>query len=196
MCVYLVGTLGFLCFFIYDWNSISIKNRVLQKGFLAGCILNLLAAALLVRGSWIHVEKVSFLRIVWLFLMLISLVLLIYTLFFAVPFEETYIEDNKMRQAYTERMYALCRHPGVLWYALFFLCLSAFLSSEKALLQGGFLTAWNVLYIVYQDRIVFPATFTNYQDYKRTTPFLFPTGKSIRHCMNTFKKGEHQDESE
>ena len=39
--------------------------------------------------------------------------LLIYTLFFALPFEETYCEDNKLRAAYTEGMYGVCRHPGV-----------------------------------------------------------------------------------
>ncbi len=45
------------------------------------------------------------------------LALLIYTLFFALPFEETYCEENKLRAAYTEGVYGLCRHPGVLWFA-------------------------------------------------------------------------------
>ena len=51
------------------------------------------------------------------------LCLLIYTLFFALPFEETYCEENKLRAAYTEGMYGLCRHPGVLWFAGAYLCM-------------------------------------------------------------------------
>ena len=51
------------------------------------------------------------------------LALLIYTLFFALPFEETYCEENRLRAAYTEGVYGLCRHPGVLWFAGAYFCM-------------------------------------------------------------------------
>ena len=49
------------------------------------------------------------------------LCLLIYTLFFALPFEETYCEENKLRAAYTEGMYGLCPPSGC-----FMVCRSVF----------------------------------------------------------------------
>ena len=57
--------------------------------------------------------------------------------------------------AYTEGVYALCRHPGVLWFAGFYFCLAGFLGSGKALRAFGILIVWNILYIFLpgQDRV-------------------------------------------
>ncbi|MEG0755259.1 MAG: hypothetical protein RR450_02585 [Oscillospiraceae bacterium] len=41
-------------------------------------------------------------------------------------------------------------------------------------------TAADVLYVVIQDRYIFPKTLSGYADYQKTTPFLIPTPTSLR----------------
>ena len=98
----IIGTVGFLLYFLYDINSIKWKNSVLQKFFAIGSIC--------VAGStaWVLVESLSRKIVhpaVCVILgagSLIFLGLLIYTLFFALPFDETYVKESKERMAYTE----------------------------------------------------------------------------------------------
>ena len=114
--------------------------------------------------------------------------MLIYTLFFALPFEETYCEENKLRAAYTEGVYGLCRHPGVLWFAGAFLCMWGMLGGLRQGIYFGLMIFWNYLYIIFQDLWTFPRTFFNYREYQQSTPFLIPNGKSIRVCMKSIRK--------
>lgn len=108
---------------------------------------------------------------------------------FCAALDETYVKENHERLAYTEGVYALCRHPGVLWFAGFYFCLAGFLGSGKAMGAFGVLIVWNILYIFYQDRIVFPETFSNYGAYQQTTPFLIPDRNSTAACIKTWRKG-------
>ena len=118
--------------------------------------------------------------------------MLIYTLFFALPFEETYCEENKLRAAYTEGVYGLCRHPGVLWFAGAFLCMWGMLGGLRQGIYFGLMIFWNYLYIIFQDLWTFPRTFFNYREYQQSTPFLIPNGKSIRVCMKSIRKRSNQ----
>lgn len=68
-------------------------------------------------------------------------------------------------------------------------CLAGFLGSGKALGAFVLLIVWNILYIFYQDRIVFPETFSNYGAYQQTTPFLIPDRNSTAACIKTWRKG-------
>ena len=168
MTAVIIGSIGFLCCFLYDHNSIRLKKSFLHPFFSIGCF---------------------FISAVFLAAALLFLGLLIYTLFFALPFDETYVKENHERLAYTEGVYALCRHPGVLWFAGFYFCLAGFLGSGKALGAFVVLIVWNILYIFYQDRIVFPETFSNYGAYQQTTPFLIPDRNSTAACIKTWRKG-------
>ena len=118
--------------------------------------------------------------------------LLIYTLFFALPFEETYCKENKLRAAYTEGVYGLCRHPGVLWFAGAFLCMWGMLGGWRPGIYFVLMIFWNYLYIIFQDLWTFPRTFFNYREYQQSTPFLIPNGKSIRACMKSIRKCSDQ----
>lgn len=189
MWIKLLGSLGFLCYFAYDINSITKNNRLLQKGFLVGTVLVALATAGIFAEGLKISDKAPVRMIFFGILTLFFFALLIYTLFFALPFEATYVEDSHKRYAYTEDVYALCRHPGVLWYACMYLCIAAALFTKQSLIDGALLIAWNLLYIVLQDRIIFPATFTNYGEYKKTTPFLLPNKRSISRYWATRRRG-------
>ena len=116
------------------------------------------------------------------------LALLIYTLFFALPFEETYCEDNKLRAAYTEGMYGVCRHPGVLWFAGAYLCMWGMFGGWKQGIYFLLMIFWNYLYIIFQDLWTFPQTFFNYREYQKTTPFLMPNRDSIKKCLYSIRK--------
>ena len=70
------------------------------------------------------------------------------------------------------------------------MCIAGVLWTKEALLEGLFLTAWNIAYIVLQDFWIFPATFENYDEYKKTTPFLIPNRQSIRKGLETLPLGK------
>ena len=181
---FILGTVGFLLYFVYDVNSITWKNSVLQRFFAFGSACVAISAIWELwenlRGGIAHpavcavfgAGSIGFLG------------LLIYTLFFALPFEETYLEINQKRMVYTEGVYCLCRHPGVLWFAGAYLCFWGMTGNLSRGIYFISMILWDCLYIVLQDVWIFPATFTNYDAYKRSTPFLFPDRKSLKAFLN------------
>lgn len=189
MTAVIIGSIGFLCCFLYDHNSIRLKKSFLHPFFSIGCFLIAVSTGLVIRNCWPRRGSSFFISAVFLAAALLFLGLLIYTLFFALPFDETYVKENHERLAYTGGVYALCRHPGVLWFAGFYFCLAGFLGSGKAMGAFGVLIVWNILYIFCQDRIVFPETFSNYGAYQQTTPFLIPDRNSTAACIKTWRKG-------
>lgn len=173
------GTVGFLLFLVYDINSITWKNSIMQKFFAIGSVCVVSSTAWVLGKSLseriVHPAVCAMLGVGSLGF----LGLLVYTLFFALPFDETYLEKSKERIAYTEGVYSLCRHPGVLWFAGAYLC---FVGMSGDLSRGIYfilMIFWNYLYIIVQDFWIFPVTFTNYEDYKKNTPFLLPNRRSI-----------------
>lgn len=189
-----VGILGFVFYFIYDINSIYWNNRWLQKLFIAGTGLITLSTAGVLYNQRANFQFGSALIIGGAAVMLFFL-LLIYTLFFSLPFKETYLEENTERKAYTQGMYGLCRHPGVLWFAGVYAGLTFMTGSREVGILSVVLTALNILYIIFQDLWTFPKTFSDYGEYKKSTPFLIPNIKSIQYCIRTLhtrEKGEQQ----
>ena len=112
----ILGSAGFLLYFIYDINSVRKQNRLLQKFFAAGTILVVLSLFMELWFAWGQCSHMIGRMIGFGIGAMCFLALLIYTLFFALPFEQTYCEENRLRAAYTEGVYGLCRHPGVLYF--------------------------------------------------------------------------------
>lgn len=181
------GIIGFLLFFLYDWNSLTGRFRVMRLSFMAGCVLLIGAAAGLV------VEAVGTVRFgvirgcVFLSGAAVFFVLLIYALFFALPFKKTYVEQNGKPSVCRRGVYALCRHPGVLMFTGFFLCLCAALPGRNLIAGSVIFCGLNLAYVIFQDQVSFPKSFRDYDDYKKSTPFLIPTGKSMKECIRTLK---------
>jgi len=117
---------------------------------------------------------------------LVCLALLVYTLFFALSFDGTYRAPDRGRKVCRSGMYALCRHPGVLWFFLFYLLIWLGAPCSASLLGGSALCAANFLYILVQDLWTFPRTFTDYDDYRLSVPFLIPTPASVRAAARSF----------
>lgn len=163
------GCAAFALFFLGDWNDWKWGRRTLRLCFPAGLLL--LAGA--------TVSQCREGRLTWqLIPAALFLGLLIHTLFFAFPTEDAYIRQGKGRPACTTGVYALCRHPGVLWFIGLYLCLwqGVALPLHSALLYCGL----NLLLILFEDRCVFPTNLEGYRAYRETTPFLIPNRASIQ----------------
>lgn len=182
------GILAFLLFVIYDINSVKYRSVVLKKAFFVGLLLLTAATAVLVVTEWNTCVVANIRRVVFLALGGIFFLLLLYTLFFALPFEKTYVREEKVPQVYSKGMYALCRHPGVLWFIGLYASLAAAVPSFSVILAGSSFCVCNLLYIMIQDVWTFPNYFIDYHSYKKAVPFLIPTGKSIAECIRTIKR--------
>lgn len=190
MWIKVVGSAGFLLYFLYDINSITKKNPLVQKFFGAGTVLVGISTVGIFAEGWENMLRSPARAIFFGILAAVMLGLLIYTLFFALPFEATYVEENHVRKAYMEGVYALSRHPGVLWFAFFYLAAAGMIGTWKAMTDGLLLVFWNVIYICLQDQRIFPQTFCNYEEYRQMTPFLLPNRESIRRCFKTWGRGD------
>ncbi len=177
-----IGIIVFGLYLIYDYNSVRWKHWLPRCFFLAGTCL--LAAATAVQ-TVSAIQTVGLQTHSWLFLAgaVLFLGLLIYTLFFALPFEETYLNQNEKPCVYMDGMYALCRHPGVLWFFFFYLCLGLAFWPSRLLWVGIFYSGLNLLYVIVQDLWTFPNTFADYVLYKKKAPFLIPTRTSIKRAF-------------
>ena len=184
----ILGSAGFLLYFIYDINSVRKQNSLLQKFFAAGTILVVLSLFMELWFAWGQCSHRIGRMIGFGIGAMCFLALLIYTLFFALPFEQTYCEENRLRAAYTEGVYGLCRHPGVLWFAGAYLCMWGMFGGWKQGIYFLLMIFWNYLYIIFQDLWTFQQTFFNYREYQKNTPFLIPNKESIQACFYSVRK--------
>lgn len=182
----LIGCIGFVLFVVYDLNEVYFHKTWLHPCFALGVAAVVFATVMAAYHGEAVLVFAAFLK--WLFLLVavLFLVLLVYSLFFALPFDKTYIKTD-CRNVCNAGVYALCRHPGVLWFTLFYLFFWLF--TGKDLLFWAFFgfSLLNIFYVWLQDRFFFPRVFVDYKAYQVTTPFLIPTAHSFRNCLNTIR---------
>jgi protein-S-isoprenylcysteine O-methyltransferase Ste14 len=170
----IVGMVSFILYFLYDYNSVTWKNSGVHRFFFIGSGILVLATVKLIFDVRHYIINGISASPYWLFSFFIFTGLLIYTLFFSLPFDSTYVKQSEKRKVYTKGIYAICRHPGVLWFmGMYF---SLFLLTGHPLVFGV-ATVWsllNIFYVIFQDCWVFPRTFDDYSAYQKSTPFLIP----------------------
>ena len=180
-----LGILAFLLFIIYDINSIVMKYRFINSCFFVGLALLMFATVGIIVISWDFI-KFDIIRIgAYGTLSVISFLLLIYTLFFALPFQDTYVDIESPHKVCQSGVYALCRHPGVLWFSGFYIFLGLALDISLLFIAACIFSLLNLLYVVFQDQWTFMQLFDDYKSYKKNTPFLIPNLKSIKRCLET-----------
>ena len=173
MMIYIsIGCVAFILMLIFDLNKIRLDHRYLNSLFMVGILLLLFCSAAIALNDF-NSQILTSWRWITGILALFSLILLIYTLFGAIPFKKTYIEYERNTVVYTG-IYALSRHPGVLWFFFFYLFLGFTLESKLMLIAALVWTCMDLVYVFIQDRWIFPITLENYQDYKKEVPFLIP----------------------
>ncbi|HCX64609.1 MAG TPA: hypothetical protein DHN33_05315 [Eubacteriaceae bacterium] len=180
----LLFVVGFILFFI---NEIQIGLKGKSSGsqlFFIGTLFLVLSTAAEFITSGFTVQNVFKQSPVWAILFMGAFMLLVYTLFFAVDFKQSYLQDTNKRVC-DSGVYALCRHPGVLWFFFLYYGLYQILPSADMLFFFIVGNGLNLAYAIVQDRWTFPKTFVDYSRYKRTTPFLIPNWNSIKNTFET-----------
>jgi protein-S-isoprenylcysteine O-methyltransferase Ste14 len=183
----LAGCLGFLLFFIYDVNSMKWQSNLVNQFFFIGFLLVLFSttgAVYYVREDIVLNSVMSWL---WISMILIFMILLIYSLFFALPFGSTYLENEKGRQVYTKGMYALSRHPGALWFIGLYFSIYFLTGNSLILIMAVVFSILNIVYVIFQDLWTFPRLFIDYKKYANSTPFIIPSFKSVNRMINTIR---------
>ena len=187
----IIGTIAFILFMVYDLEqagAVSHRFHKMTKYFFTiGSVLLVAVTGVLLWRTNISVMDWNEKQIGFLLLTVIFFLLLIYTLFFALPFEETYVAQEA-HKTYDKKMYAICRHPGVLWFAGFYFCLWLTFDTVPLLMMAVWFSFLNLCYIILQDFYTFPKVFSDYTEYQKSVPFLIPNGKSLKRCLDTFKE--------
>ena len=180
----LIGVVGFLVAYTFDWLSLKESSMAKQLAGILAVGLLIYATVMVCLGP-AEFDLPFFTLPLGACLLLISFSLLIYSLFVEIPFRSTYLEKGAGSKLITTGTYALARHPGVLWLGLFYLSLALLFPSTTLFLA---VTAWlimDIIYVIVQDKVFFPRMFPDYHDYQRRTPFLIPNRQSISACLKT-----------
>ena len=184
---YALAVLGFAAFLCHDYQSIGrLRWRGFRWGFAAGTVLWAAAFGWLI-ATCAHSAAPARL-IPWGAAALVSLALEVYALFFALPFEKTYVRPEEARRVCRDGLYGLCRHPGFWPFAAFCGCLVLAMPCRRTLAGAGLLTVLDLAYIALQDAVIFPETFSDYSDYKTGVPFLFPDAAARRRFFASMKR--------
>ena len=190
----ILGITGFVLYILYDINSFTFQSKILHTAFALGTALIAAATILDIAAAW---KIGAFFGLVDAGLTAAAAVCfaaLVYSLFFALPFQETYAEQGKGRHTCDRGVYALCRHPGILCFFGVFLFLGAAALPGKLLVHGMVLSLLNLVYAYFQDRITFPKTFCDYEAYREKVPFLIPTRNSIRLARQTWNRSVSEED--
>lgn len=192
----LLGLTAFVLYFLYDINSFTRQIRFVHCFFAVGTLLLGGAAVLDLMDSWKNGYFSGMTDVILIAGAAACFGALVYCLFFALPFQETYVGQNTGRHVYSGGVYGLCRHPGILCFFGMQLMLGLAALPGRMLIRGMTFSALNLLYAYFQDRITFPKAFCDYGDYQKKVPFLIPTGASIRRagklCLLQKKEEEKQ----
>ena len=191
-----LGIAAFALYFLYDINSFLWQRRIPRLFFMTGTlflggatVLDLLTA--LRSGCFSGFWDILLLSVGALFF-----AALIYALFFALPFKETYADQQTGNHVYDRGVYALCRHPGILFFFGMYLCTGLAALPGPMLIHNLVFSLLNTGYAWFQDRITFPKTFCDYADYQKRIPFLIPTPASIRAAFYTMShENDEEDDS-
>ena len=182
----LSGIIAFIFFIFFDLNKIYFKSKLLNLLFVIGAVLLIFSTAVpIVQSDYqalIYDFKIT--NVFFLIAAIISGAALIYVLFFALPFENTYVQSSKLPLV-NKGVYTSCRHPGFWPFVFFYLFLALLFSSNQLFWCFIVFSICNFLYIVIQDKFIFPKYIEGYLQYKKTVPFLIPTKESIK---NAFKR--------
>ena len=109
-----------------------------------------------------------------------------YSILVEIPFRKAWVDRGHTDELVTDGTYALCRHPGVLWFTLACLTGSFATRSRRLLLATPLLVLDDGVDVAFQDRYTLPRVFgEQYARYAESTPFLLPSARSLRHFRAT-----------
>jgi protein-S-isoprenylcysteine O-methyltransferase Ste14 len=179
------GCLAFILFYIFDFNKIIFLKKYINICFATGIVFLAASTVGILLDNHSSLAISIPLKLLYMTLSVGSLLLLSYALFVAIPSAKTYLETER-GDVIDRGMYALCRHPGVIWFFMFYLF--AWLASGKMMIMMWAGIVWTVMDIIYayvEDRWIFPKSINGYARYKLEVPFLIPNLASIQKSIIT-----------
>ncbi len=185
MVSFVLGILGFSLYLIYDVNSYTVRLGIFRLCYALGTVLIGAAACIQLCAAWKDGCFSGAGDIILLLLGTGALAMLVYCLFFALPFSDTYVGSSSEQPVCDRGFYALCRHPGVLCFFFMFLFWGLAAYPAPLLLQGMVFSLLNLAYAWFQDRVTFPKTLSGYDEYRKRVPFLIPTKNSLDTAVRT-----------
>jgi len=188
-----IGVLGFLVAYLFDVVSLRRIPRAKQS-------VGIVVVALIGYATLMACLKSERLELpIWLTwlgwaLLSVSVPLLAYSLFINLPFRKTYVVPGVGDRLIRTGTYALVRHPGVSWYALLLVSLILVSKSKLLLIASPIWLAMDILYVMIQDKFFFGKMFKDYDEYRRETPMLIPSRRSISACLRTLRQPRTESE--
>ena len=182
-----IGCLGFLIIHLFDIASLKRLPGVKPLTWLLGS--SLLAYALAM--ACLQPDKLPLpIWPTWLgwALLTTSSLLLIYSLFINLPFRRTYIATGVGDKLIRSGLYALVRHPGVLWFIPLMLSLILVSRSSLLLIAVPIFILLDIVLVIMQDKLFLTRIFDGYDSYQQETPMLVPNRQSINAFINSLKQ--------
>ena len=172
---WILGMISFFLFFIYDWNRVCWRRTWMRSFFAIGNLILVAVGIRLILQAFARESAAgNHFGKMWICAGVCFFVLLIYTLFFALPFDSTYCKEADQHRVCRTGVYGWCRHPGIWWFFGLFVCLGMAAGGGERMWLGLVLSGLNLLYAWYQDRWIFVREFSDYEDYRKEVPFLVP----------------------
>ncbi len=175
-----IGILGFIVIHLFDLVSLKripfgVKPLVWTAGFV---ILFFSLIKMCLESSTLPLPD-SMIWVGW-FLLAVSITMITFALFINLPFRKTYVDAGVGDKLIRTGLYALVRHPGVYWVALFFFSLVFISKSHLMLIAAPIFIVLNTVLVIVQDRYFFPKMFDDYDKYQKETPMLVPNRRSLK----------------
>lgn len=184
-----IGSISFLFFALSDLNEVRFQRKILLYAFPIGCVTLAAATLLLFAFKPADLTVSASFHLLAGILAVFNFILLIVSLIvvWRRPELQKSIASNK-KIPFDRGLYAMCRHPGVLFFIFFYAFLALALERSTLLMAGGWFSVLNLVYSLWQDHFILPKLLINYDGYHSRTPFLIPTADSMRRGIKTLRK--------
>jgi protein-S-isoprenylcysteine O-methyltransferase Ste14 len=174
-----LGSFGFLIIHLSDYISLRKISLLKPLVWILGIAILVYAIIKICTTPGRFSFPMWLTGISW-FLLVISLIAFLYSLFVNLPFRKTYINRGHGDKLVKTRFYTLVRHPGVPFFIIFMLALLIISRSKQFLIVAPIYIVLDIVLVIVQDRIFFPRMFPDYHIYQQETPMLVPNRQSIR----------------
>jgi protein-S-isoprenylcysteine O-methyltransferase Ste14 len=182
-----IGALGFTAIHLCDLAALKKVPRVKPIGWGVGSGL-LICALILISLSPDKLTLPTWLTWLGWGTLGVSAPLLIHSLFISLPFRKTYVTTGVGDKLVTSGLYALIRHPGVIWFTILMLSLIPVTKSSLFLVAAPVFIALDFVLVVVQDKFIFGRMFDGYDRYRQETPMLIPNKKSMSAFLRSIRQ--------
>jgi protein-S-isoprenylcysteine O-methyltransferase Ste14 len=187
----IIGAVGFTVVHIFDLVALKKVPRLKPVIWSVGSGILIYALVVICLSPEKLVVPAWLTGVGWGVLVL-SASLLIHALFISLPFRKTYIDRGVGDKLVDRGVYALVRHPGVIWFTLLMLALIPVARSRLLLIAAPVFIALDIVLVIIQDKFIFGRMFRGYERYRRETPMLLPNKKSFTAFLRSFRQAKSQ----